>query len=112
MTHMAVLWEVSFCFLIWVPRLRPLVLAAAVATHLGIGAFLGMWTFGLIMLVGCASFLPNDLVRRLVADLAARRVGSSGNEEHPPALMQRAMRRLAPTKAMAGARSMDDAGRG
>ncbi len=26
-THVTVLWEVSFCVLIWVPRLRPLVLA-------------------------------------------------------------------------------------
>jgi Vitamin K-dependent gamma-carboxylase len=66
MTHVSVLWEVSFCALIWVPRLRPLVLALGVALHVGIGACLGMWTFGLIMLVGCASFLPTDAVRRLV----------------------------------------------
>ena len=31
--------------------------------HVGIGLCLGMWTFGLIMLVGCASFLPNELIR-------------------------------------------------
>ena len=30
----------------------------AVVLHVGIGACLGMWTFGLIMLVGCAIFLP------------------------------------------------------
>jgi membrane protein required for beta-lactamase induction len=77
MTHMAVLWELSFCFLIWVPRLRPLMLAAAVATHLGIGAFLGMWTFGLIMLVGNMAFLPNEAVRRVVDSLIHRRRGTT-----------------------------------
>jgi hypothetical protein len=65
-THISVLWEVSFCILVWRPRLRPLVLAMAIVLHVGIGACLGMWTFGLIMLVGCASFLPNEAVRRLV----------------------------------------------
>jgi hypothetical protein len=65
-THVSVLWEIFFCALIWRPRLRPLVLTLAVALHVGIGACLGMWTFGLIMLVGCASFLPNEAVRRLV----------------------------------------------
>ncbi len=65
-THISVLWEVLFCVLVWRPRIRPLVLAMAVVLHVGIGACLGMWTFGLIMLIGCASFLPNDAVRRLV----------------------------------------------
>ena len=59
LTHVSVLWELSFCALIWRPRLRPIVLAGAVPLHVGIGACLGMWTFGLIMLVGCASFLPD-----------------------------------------------------
>ena len=73
MTHVSVLWEISFCVLIWQPRLRPLVLAGAVVLHVGIGACLGMWTFGLIMLVGCASFLPDEAVRQLVAALALGR---------------------------------------
>ena len=64
MSHASVLWEVSFCVLVWQKRWRPLVLALAVVLHVGIGACLGMWTFGLIMLVGCAAFLPNDLFRR------------------------------------------------
>lgn len=72
-SHVSVLWELSFCVLIWHRLWRPLVLAGAVGLHLGIGAFLGMWTFGLIMLVGCASFLPVDAIRDLVAGLAPRR---------------------------------------
>ena len=72
-THLSVLWEIFFCVLIWRPRLRPLMLAGAVVLHVGIGACLGMWTFGLIMLVGCASFLPHQAVRDLVAALSPGR---------------------------------------
>ncbi len=72
-THVSVLWEVLFCVLIWQPRLRPLMLAGAVVLHVGIGACLGMWTFGLIMLVGCASFLPDQAVRDLVEALSPGR---------------------------------------
>jgi len=67
MTHGSILWEVSFCVLIWKPLWRPIVLAGAVVLHIGIGAFLGMWTFGLVMLIGCAAFLPVEGVRRILA---------------------------------------------
>jgi hypothetical protein len=53
------------------------VLAGAVALHLGIGACLGMWTFGLIMLVGCSSFLPDGVVRRLAATPSRRRAAEA-----------------------------------
>ncbi len=71
-THVCVLWEISFAALIWQPKLRPLVLTISVFLHVGIGAFLGMWTFGLIMLVGCASFLPTEEVGRFFANLSSR----------------------------------------
>ena len=67
LTHFTTLWEISFCVLIWIPLLRPLVLASSVVMHLGIGACLGLWTFSLIMLVGCASFLPPAGVGRLAS---------------------------------------------
>lgn len=79
-THVSVLWEIFFCALIWRPRLRPWVLAGAVVLHAGIGACLGMWTFALIMLVGCASFLPADRVGDLVAALAGGRSRSFEEE--------------------------------
>lgn len=72
-THICVLWEMTFCVLIWKPRWRPLVLAGAVALHIGIGACLGMWTFGLIMLVGCASFLPDEAVHAALGALSPTR---------------------------------------
>jgi hypothetical protein len=68
-THFTIVWELSFCVLVWNRLARPLVLLGAIATHIGIGACLGMWTFGLIMLIGNAAFLPNDLVRGIVAAL-------------------------------------------
>jgi hypothetical protein len=87
MTHTSVFWEVFFCILIWRPRWRPLILAMAVVLHVGIGACLGMWTFGLIMLVGCAAFLPNEAVRRVVYDLRQRtkRAGEAGEHRRPAA---------------------------
>jgi hypothetical protein len=82
MTHVSVVWEISFCVLIWKPLWRPLVLVGAVLLHVGIGLCLGMWTFGLIMLVGCASFLPNEAVRRVVSVLQSKRVGAALNSAH------------------------------
>jgi hypothetical protein len=73
LTHFTALWELSFCVLIWIPLLRPLVLAGALVLHLGVGACLGLWTFSLIMLVGCAAFLPGEGVRRLLAGLSPGR---------------------------------------
>ncbi|HVA46989.1 MAG TPA: HTTM domain-containing protein [Pirellulales bacterium] len=62
-TQVTVYWELFFCVLVW-PRLtRPLMLVLAVPVHLGIAVCMGMITFGLIMLVGCVSFVPPWLVR-------------------------------------------------
>ncbi len=77
LTHISVLWEVFFCVLIWQPRLRSPMLVGAVVLHVGIGACLGMWTFGLIMLVGCASFLPVQTVRNVVAALVPAETGQA-----------------------------------
>ncbi len=60
LTTVTVYWELFFPFIIW-PRLtRALVLAFAIPLHLGIGICMGMMTFGLIMLVGCASFITRS----------------------------------------------------
>jgi hypothetical protein len=62
--HITIVWEVYFIASIWHPRLRPLVLTIGVFMHLGIGAFLGMWTFGLIMTFAYLAFSDPDLWRR------------------------------------------------
>jgi hypothetical protein len=70
LSHFTLFWELSFCVLIWIPALRPLVLAGAVVLHLGIGATMGLWTFSLVMLIGCASFLPTERVAKLLVSLS------------------------------------------
>ena len=86
-TLVAVTWEVTYPFLVW-PRLtRPLVLALAVFLHLGIGVFMGMLTFGLIMLFGNLAFIEPKFWERCsdFCQAASRRPASSDSaaEGHP-----------------------------
>lgn len=75
MTQATVYWELFFCVLVW-PRLtRPLMLGLAVPVHLGIALCMGMMTFGLVMLIGCLSFVSPALVRRFVG---RREAGGAG----------------------------------
>jgi len=73
MTHITVLWELSYPALVW-PRLtRPWVLLMAVFVHLGIVFALGMPTFGLVMLIGNLAFVSPKTIRK-VFDPVARRI--------------------------------------
>jgi hypothetical protein len=66
LTQVTVLWETFYCALVW-PRLtRPITLAVAVCVHLGIGAFFGMWTFGLAMIIANMAFVSPWVVRRVL----------------------------------------------
>jgi hypothetical protein len=66
MTHLTIVWEVSYCALVW-PRLtRPIVIVLAIPLHLGIAFGLGMITFGLVMLIGNAAFISPWVVRRVI----------------------------------------------
>ena len=76
-THATVAWELSFWTLVWNRRLRPYVLAVGAAMHLGIGAFLGMWTFGLAAVFAYAAFVPPASWRRLTASARSVFVGRS-----------------------------------
>lgn len=60
LTHATILWEVSYCALIWPRITRPVMLTLAVLTHVGIGLCLGMMTFGLAMLIANMAFLRKD----------------------------------------------------
>jgi hypothetical protein len=74
MTQVIVVWEVFYVALIW-PRLtRPIMLLLAIPLHLGIAFFLGMITFGLVMLIANIAFLPPHFLRAVfrVADLGGR----------------------------------------
>ena len=58
------IWEIAFPFLVWRPKLRAPMLLVGVAMHIGIGMFLGMWTFGLVMTFAYVAFLPPEFVHR------------------------------------------------
>jgi hypothetical protein len=84
MTHVSVMWEVSYAALIW-PRLtRPIWVALAVPLHLGIAICLGMVTFGLIMLVGNLAFVSPALVRASVDGLLRRNRSPAALESVSP----------------------------
>ena len=61
-THLAVLFELFYCALVWNRLTRPVVLLVAVAMHLGIATCLGMATFGMAMLIGNLAFIPPALI--------------------------------------------------
>lgn len=76
-THTTVLWECTFWATVWHPRLRPYVLLIGAGMHLGIGAFMGMWTFGLVMTFAYQSFVPPEKIRAI----ARRLIGSARSRE-------------------------------
>ncbi|HWB09717.1 MAG TPA: HTTM domain-containing protein [Pirellulales bacterium] len=96
-TQITVYWELFFCVLVW-PRLtRPIMLALAVPVHLGIALCMGMITFGLIMLVGCLSFVPPWLVRQCIE--RRQKGAGEGRGAHTGK-----MRRRPPSSAVSGGR--------
>ena len=72
MTHAAVFWELFYAALIWGRFTRPWMLMGAVAVHGGIAMFLGMITFGLVMLIGNMAFLSPGLVRAICDPILGR----------------------------------------
>lgn len=58
LTHMTLFWEITYAALVWPKSTRPIVLAIAFFVHAGIGLFLGMITFGTMMIVANLAFLP------------------------------------------------------
>jgi uncharacterized membrane protein YphA (DoxX/SURF4 family) len=58
LSNLTLFWEIFYCALVWPRVTRPIVLAMAVAVHGGIALVLGMATFGTMMIVANAIFLP------------------------------------------------------
>lgn len=87
LTQVTVYWELFFCALVWPRMLRPIVLSLAVPLHLGIAFCMGMITFGLVMLIGCLSFVPPWLVRRVLGGAAIQEqaAGAGQGRGAPPA---------------------------
>lgn len=81
LTHATVYWELSYCALVW-PRLtRPLVLAMAVAVHMGIAICMGMMTFGLVMIIANVAFVSPVLVRCILDRQQPAEQGRTGDRQ-------------------------------
>jgi predicted DCC family thiol-disulfide oxidoreductase YuxK len=74
LTYGTVLLEISYVFLIWGHRTRPFLLAGAIALHLGIGFFMGLYAFSAAMIAGHLAFVRPEWLERL-AQWWCRRVG-------------------------------------
>jgi hypothetical protein len=58
--YFTLIFEVGYAFLIWRPKLRWMFLGAAIMLHGGIGLFMGLKTFSLMMLVMNMAFLRKE----------------------------------------------------
>ena len=65
MSHVTMFWEIFYCAIIWPKWSRPIALAIAVAVHGGIALFLGMLTFGMMMIAANGIFIEPEALRRL-----------------------------------------------
>jgi hypothetical protein len=74
LTHATIAWELSFAFLVWPRQTRAIMLMIGAGMHLGIGAFLGMWTFGLIMIFSYVAFVPAAMLWSKLRIFKARTV--------------------------------------
>ena len=75
LAHMTVFWETFYCALVWQRWSRFPILGMAVAVHGGIAMFLGMITFGLMMIVANLAFIEPEWIDRLVERYGKRPVG-------------------------------------
>jgi hypothetical protein len=61
--------EISFAFLVWDQRWRWVMVCCSIGLHTGIGLFMGLTTFSLLMMVMVLSFIPPEQVRALLESL-------------------------------------------
>jgi hypothetical protein len=71
-THITVFWEMGYCALIWPRWTRPVTLGIACLVHGGIALFLGMPTFGWMMIVANLAFVSPEFVRHCSARIKQR----------------------------------------
>ncbi len=62
-THVTLFWEFSYCALIWPKWTRGWMLSVALLVHGGIALFMGMITFGLMMIVANAAFVSPSRIQ-------------------------------------------------
>ncbi|TWT93827.1 HTTM domain-containing protein [Stieleria varia] len=62
LTNITLFWEIFYIALVWPRATRPFVLAMAIAVHGGIALFLGMATFGVMMIAANCIFVPPEWI--------------------------------------------------
>jgi len=65
-THLALFLEIAYPVLIWPKRLRPLMIAGVVGLHVGIMMVMGLYEFGLAMILANLAFASGPWLRSLV----------------------------------------------
>lgn len=65
--YVVLFWEIYFPILVWVPKLRPLVLAFGVLMHLGIFLFMNLPSFGFLMISLYILFLNKAEIEKILA---------------------------------------------
>ena len=71
-THATVFWELFYCFLVWNRFTRPLMLGMALLIHGGIALYMGMITFGLIMIFANMAFISPTTIQAWVDPITRR----------------------------------------
>ncbi|MDA1052756.1 MAG: HTTM domain-containing protein [Planctomycetota bacterium] len=89
LSHITVVWEASYCFLIWPRATRPIMLGLAVCVHGGIALFLGMITFGLVMIIGNVAFLSPSLIENAMHYFPRRPAAALAPPAASPAIRRR-----------------------
>jgi hypothetical protein len=95
-THSGLFLEICYPVLIWVRKLRPLLIASVVFLHLGIDLMLGLTEFGLTMITANLSFVSGQWLRSRYSSAAPRRGRDDRNgeiRETHPELIRSAPRR-------------------
>jgi uncharacterized membrane protein YphA (DoxX/SURF4 family) len=78
LTYTVLVWEISYCFLVWNRWLRPIVIVMAIPVHLGIAVCFGMITFGLAMLVANLAFVGPALIEEALSCIGSGRASRGG----------------------------------
>lgn len=73
LAHATILWEVFYCVTIWPRWSRPITLAMAFAVHLFIALYLGMITFGVMMIIANLTFIRPETMQRIFSRSAERK---------------------------------------
>jgi hypothetical protein len=96
-TIFTLVFEIGFATLIWGRKTRWIMLSMAVTLHGGIGLFMGLKTFSMMMLALCMAFVPPEMIRRLLRTLGR---GPAGMRLNFPLAERRAVRRASVVHAL------------